>query len=104
MPKYSEGELKKFRDSLQDMRFFKSYWKAIEKLDKSEDKAAIYSAILAYYFEGKEPELSGVTSAFFDLMRPAIDGSLQKRKANSDNGKKGGRPPKGTDKENPNES
>ena len=76
--------------------FYRSFYEAIRELPES-DQAAIYNALFAYALDGEEPELSGVQSAMFKLMRPSIDSNNQRYEngcKGAEYGKLGGRPPK----------
>lgn len=73
--------------------FLPSYYEAIKGLDGAS-RLAIMDAILGYVFEETEPELSPLLKCCFTLLRPNIDASMKKYRANVENGKKGGRPPK----------
>ena len=65
--------------------FYGSFLDAIKELEDA-DRLAVYDAICTYGITGEVPELSGVPSMAFKLMRPIIDANLSKRAA----GKKGG--------------
>lgn len=81
---------------------FRSYFEVIEELDDKQ-RLAMYDAIMRYAFYGELPEdLPPFAKGYFRLMQPTIDASIRRRTANSENGKKGGRPKKAT--ENPTES
>lgn len=67
--------------------FYRSFYEAMKELPET-DQAAIYNALFAYALDGEEPQLSGVQSAVFKLMRPSIDSNNQRY----ENGCKGGRP------------
>jgi len=77
--------------------FYRSYWEAAKDLPDT-DRLKIYDSILAFAFENKEPSVEGISACFWTLSRPNIVKSLNKVKANIENGNKGGRP-KETEKE-----
>ena len=67
--------------------FYKSFAKALGKLPDAE-YTVLMRAIMAYAFEGTEPELDGICDAMWELIRPQLDAN----NARYENGKKGGRP------------
>lgn len=67
--------------------FYESFYEAISELGLQQ-QAKIYNAICQYALFGTEPNLSGVLSSVFKLIRPQIDANNQRY----ENGKKGGRP------------
>ena len=74
--------------------FYESFYSGIRELNP-EDQLEIYTAIFEYQFEEKEPQLTGIKKAIWSLIKPQLD-------ANNDryeNGLKGGRPKKDTEKE-----
>ena len=81
--------------------FFRSYYEAAQDLSKKE-RAEFYEAIIEYSFTGKEPEVKGVVSICWKLVKPTLEKSMQ----DVLNGAKGGRPKKNenpgfSEKENP---
>lgn len=66
--------------------FYPSYHEAIKTLDP-ETRLALYDAISYYGIEGKEPDLEGLASALFELIRPNIDTSIKRRNAGVTGGK-----------------
>ena len=68
--------------------FFVSFYYAISSLPDERDQLNLYKAIAEYALFDAEPQLEGICSAMFDLMRPNIDSSNARRK----NGEKGGAP------------
>ena len=52
--------------------FYRSYWEAIQALPK-QAQLPLYRAICEYALLGKEPELTGVASGAFILIRPTLD-------------------------------
>ena len=79
--------------------FYQSFYDAINDLDDA-DQLIVYRAICEYGLTGEEPELSGVASAMFKLIKPQIDANAKRR----ENGKKGGRPQNKETEEKPNEN
>ena len=79
--------------SRKSFSFFRSYYEAARDLSKKE-RAEFYEAIIEYSFTGKEPEVKGVVSICWKLVKPTLEKSMQ----DVLNGAKGGRPKK---KENP---
>lgn len=67
--------------------FFESYHEAAMMM-ADEDRLAFYDAVMAYAFEGVEPELDGMVKMAWLLVRPTIDANLSKQSA----GSAGGRP------------
>ena len=77
--------------------FYKSFYDAIEELP-NKYRAEVYAAVCRYSFYGEIPELSGVAKALFIVMRANIDASEKRYTAAVENGKKGGRPKKDSEK------
>lgn len=67
--------------------FYASFYEAISELD-NESQLKVYQAVCAYALTGEEPEITGVASAMFKLMKPQIDANTKRR----ENGRRGGRP------------
>ena len=87
--------------SRKSFSFFRSYYEAAQDLSKKE-RAEFYEAIIEYSFTGKEPEVKGVVSICWKLVKPTLEKSMQ----DVLNGAKGGRPKKSenpgfSEKENP---
>lgn len=59
----------------------------------NEEQLETLLAICDYALYGMEPSLKGAPKAIFTIAKPIIDSNSKRRK----DGKKGGRPPKGTD-------
>lgn len=76
--------------------FLASFADALRLLG-DEDRLAAYDALVAYAIDGVEPP-SGTAGAIVALMRPLLDASTSKYDAAVENGKKGGRPRKGQEK------
>ena len=76
--------------------FYRSFYEALQNVPKKY-RSEVYEAVFAYAFEAREPSLSGVPRALWELIRPQLDAS-QKRYDNSkkgaEYGKLGGRPRK----------
>lgn len=75
----------------QGLLIFPSYYDAIRHLPDAQ-RLQIYDAICAYSFQNTEPELDGAAYSVFSLIRPIIDSTQRRYKANRENGKKGGNP------------
>ena len=74
--------------------FYKSFAKALGKLPDAE-YTVLMRAIMAYAFEGTEPELDGICDAMWELIRPQLDANnarYENGKKGSDYGRLGGRP------------
>ena len=76
--------------------FYRSFYEALQNVPK-KNRAEVYEAVFTYVFESREPSVSGVTRALWELIRPQLDAS-QKRydnaKKGAEYGKMGGRPKK----------
>lgn len=73
----------------EGMVFYKSWIDALEDVPAEEFKKAVM-AMAAYGLDDVEPELDGIAKVIFSMARPTID----RRKADSENGARGGRPSK----------
>ena len=72
---------------MDGMVFYKSWFDALADIPAEDFKAAVM-AMAAFGMEDIEPELSGIAKVIFTMARPTIE----RRKADSENGSKGGRP------------
>ena len=83
--------------------FYRSFYEALQNVPKKQ-RTEVYEAVFEYAFESREPSLSGVPRALWELIRPQLDAS-QKRyenakkgaeygKKGAEYGKLGGRPKK----------
>ena len=70
--------------------FYRSFAEALADLDDQTFRK-VMDAIMWYALDGKEPELAGIPSAIFKLVKPQIDANQRRY----ENGRKGGRPKKG---------
>lgn len=71
----------------QSVTLFASFVISIDSaITDDAEKGRLYTAIAHYSLYGKEPELTGISAALFELMRPNIDTSNKRRNA----GKRGG--------------
>lgn len=69
--------------------FYESFYKAVSRIKKAQDRAAAYDMICAYALYQTEPDLGKAPDSVaiaFDLLRPVLD----KAKEKAENGKKGG--------------
>ena len=78
--------------------FYESFFKAISRIKKKQDRADAYDMICAYALYQKEPDLDTASDAVaiaFELLRPVLD----KAKERSESGKKGGSKPEANAKQ-----
>lgn len=78
--------------------FYESFFKAISRIKKKQDRADAYDMICAYALYQKEPDLDSASDAVaiaFELLRPVLD----KAKERSESGKKGGSKPEANAKQ-----
>lgn len=78
--------------------FYESFFKAITRIKKKQDRADAYDMICSYALYQIEPDLDSVPDAVaiaFDLLRPVLD----KAKERSESGKKGGGKPEANAKQ-----
>lgn len=78
--------------------FYRSFYEAISKIKKGADRVKAYDMICAYALNQIEPDLTGAPEAVaivFDLLQPVLD----KAKAKSESGQKGGSKSKPDDKQ-----
>lgn len=72
--------------------FLPSYYEAISNLPDAE-RLALYDALCMFGLYGEEPaNLPPMAKGFFILIRPNIESSKARYKANTENGRKGGAP------------
>ena len=80
--------------------FYKSFYEAIEKLPQKYGYE-LYRVICQYSLNGEVPEMSGIAEAMFTLMKANIDATEKKYISAIENGKKGGRPKKEAEEQEP---
>jgi hypothetical protein len=67
---------------------YKSFYEAIKNLEKQDDQLELYNAMFEYCLYGNEPNLTGVCSIMWTLIKPQLDSNIKRRM----DGKKGGAP------------
>lgn len=78
--------------------FYESFFKAVSRIKKKQDRADAYDMICAYALYQEEPDLNTASDAVaiaFELLRPVLD----KAKERAESGKKGGSKPEANDKQ-----
>lgn len=78
--------------------FYESFFKAVSRIKKKQDRADVYDMICAYALYQEEPNLDTASDAVaiaFELLRPVLD----KAKERAESGKKGGSKPEANDKQ-----
>lgn len=85
--------------------FYKTYYDAIKELD-TDSQVQMYDAIMQYALYGNEIELDNHLKPIFVLIKVGLDNANKRYEASVNNGKKGGRPKKETQKnlEKPNQN
>jgi hypothetical protein len=86
--------------------FYRSFYEAIKELD-DEHQLQIYNAIFQYSLDFQEPELHGISSTVFKLIKPQLESNIRKYRngmRGADMGKMGGRPTATTLQNNPTET
>ena len=84
--------------------FYRSFYEAIQKIPK-KNRPEIYEAVFTYVFEAREIPIKGVADALWTLIKPQLDANnvrYENGKLGGEYGKRGGRPKKTEDAENPN--
>lgn len=78
------------------INFYQSFYETAMKLRDIEQRDAFVMGILAYAFEGKEPDFSDdlVLDIAFTNVKPNIDANAERAKRSRTNGANGGRKPK----------
>lgn len=61
----------------EQFTFYRSFYDAISELD-DEAQLAAYRSIVSYALTGELPQLSGIVSAVFKLVRPVLDTAAKK--------------------------
>lgn len=73
--------------------FYTSWLEAIKEIDNNKDKLDALMAIMEYQAYHVEPEaITGIPKVLFKMVKPIADSLYNRRMANVENGKKGGRP------------
>ena len=78
--------------------FYESFFKAVSRIKKKQDRADAYDMICAYALYQEEPNLDTASDAVaiaFELLRPVLD----KAKERAESGKRGGSKPEANDKQ-----
>ena len=70
------------------MFFYRDWWEAIQQIPKASDRAALYNAIMTYYFTGEEVSLTGEPLRSFTFVKKIISTNAAKKAG----GERGGRP------------
>lgn len=84
--------------------FYRSFYEAIKNVPKKH-RASVYEAVFDYVFDNKLPTLCGVSEALWLLIKPQLDANRVRYEnglKGAEHGKKGGRPRKTDNEENPN--
>lgn len=58
------------------IKFFRSYYDAIEELPTEEEQLNMYKAIFRYAFFGETPQLAGMSKLIWTLIKPNLDKSI----------------------------
>ena len=66
-------------DEIQTVTIFRTWVEIAATLKTDAERGKLYHAICEYALFGKEPQLEGGLQAFFTLMRPSIDKSIQRK-------------------------
>ena len=61
---------------MEKLNFHADYYRAGAELPK-KDRLELWEALLAYAFEGVEPQLKGAPKAVFIALRARVDASIQ---------------------------
>ena len=70
----------------EQMTFYRSFWDAVKRLRRKEDRLSALEAILAYALDEEERPMTDVAEGLLILIKPTLDASKRK----SINGKNGG--------------
>ena len=78
-------------NDINQFTFFKDYYNVLNEL-KKEDKRILLEAIVDYIFTDKEPTLTGLNKAIWNLLKRPLDTSknnqiMQKRYSNTNQNK-----------------
>lgn len=68
-------------DELQTVTIFRTWVQIAASLRSDAERGKLYHALCEYSLYGKEPQLEEHLQAFFTLMRPSIDKSNRRKKA-----------------------
>lgn len=66
-------------DDIQTVTIFRTWVEIAATLKTDAERGKLYHAICEYALFGREPQLEGGLQAFFTLMRPSIDKSIQRK-------------------------
>jgi hypothetical protein len=75
-------------NTVESFVVYKSFYEAIKNLEKQDDQLELYNAMFEYCLYGNEPNLTGVCSIMWTLIKPQLDSNIKRRM----DGKKGGAP------------
>lgn len=62
----------------EQFTFYRSFYKAIKRLKRKEDRLSAYESIITYALDGEELPMTDVAESIFELVRPVLD-SASKR-------------------------
>lgn len=93
----------------QQITFYHSFWDAIQKLRKKDDRLSILEAVIAYGLDGEVRPMTDAAEGLFVLIKPTLDASNRKSEGRRnqernntdeepDNEKNEARPPQDTAK------
>lgn len=74
--------------------FYDSYWQAIKRLRRKDDRLSAFEAITAYALDGETIDMTDAAEAIFVLVKPYLDAAAKKSEAR----KTSARPSQDTDK------
>ncbi len=62
----------------QQITFYHSFWDAIQKLRKKDDRLSILEAVIAYGLDGEVRPMTDAAEGLFVLIKPTLDASNRK--------------------------
>ena len=66
---------------LQTVTIFRNWVELAADLPSDKERGQFYHAVCLYALSGEEPELSGILKHYFTLIRPILDKSAKRKKA-----------------------
>lgn len=66
---------------LQTVTIFRNWVELAADLPSDKERGQFYHAVCQYALDGTEPELSGILKHYFTLIRPVLDKSAKRKKA-----------------------
>lgn len=83
----------------EQFTFYRSFWEAIKRLKKKDDRLSALEAIIAYALDDEERDMTDVAEGIYILIKPTLDSSRKKASNGATGGKQTASKPKANRKQ-----